>query len=179
MTTVTDVEPLVAPMPAAEATERPLAPDPVDSGTRLSVQAAEPDVRYLSDIITAVPLGQRRKFVNALKAAILRGEFDGGPLDDTFKMALEIRVKDGAQKRETDQREFVFETGVGFQRWYELQQRLLRKQSGHMTRLELETGRISLQDLAASFRNRGHGAKGKQKARAARPKSSERANERA
>lgn len=141
MTTV-DAELQIPPMPSRQAS--PAAPQPM----------REVSIRFLSELVESIPAQRRLAFINDLKAAIRKGTFDGGPLDDTFKLSHQVRGKSGPVDRATDHREFAVENNAAFQAWYELHLKLVKKTSGLPTKFEIEGGHVSLHDLATKFRRR-------------------------
>lgn len=140
--------------------DRPPTPDPSPPAgqepqrTGQAQQKRVPPVRFLSQMIDGIPKLRRLAFINDLKAAIRKGQFDGGPLDDTFKLNHEVRGKAGPVERDTEHREFAVENNAAFQAWYELHLKLVKKTSGLPTKFEIEGGHVSLHDLATKFRRR-------------------------
>ena len=118
---------------------------------------AKPKILFLSGILANIPGHRRLAFINDLKAAIRKGQFDGGPLDDTFQLVYQVRTKEGPAERRNKQREFVIDGGEGFQKWYELHLNLVKKTSGLPTKFEIESGHVSIHDLATKFRRRKSG----------------------
>lgn len=119
---------------------------------------AAPTVQYLADLIKDVPEDRRLTFITALKDAIREGQFDGTPLGEQFTLTYQARGKGGPEKRKRDQRDFAVATTPAFQTWFDQQLNTTVTRSPFPSRDQLTQGAVSLQDLAARYRNRSGGS---------------------
>lgn len=120
-------------------------------------------IRYLSEFIEEIPDTRRIAFIMNLKDAIKSGKFDGTPIAESFNLKYTGRGPEGAEERETTQRDFAVENSAAFGEW--LAQEMLPPNSRpkYPSRQQFEGGQLSLAELATKFRQRG--GTGKSKAR--------------
>ncbi|CAM3306425.1 hypothetical protein DESA109040_07570 [Deinococcus saxicola] len=160
--------------PDADKVASPSAPENVEQAGSEHINAGakqnasstrkQASVRYLSDFISDIPDNRRMTFIIHLKAAIRDCQFDGSPIHETFALKYTGRGSTGAEKRQTDQRDFVVDNTAAFGAWLANEAQEVSTRPKYPTRTQLEGGEVNLAEMADKFRQRG-GSSAKRKAR--------------